>query len=100
MATHRALHLLTQDRKNETESSKDNCKCISRDSKDGSTIQIDKRTLSDSSECGNEICSEQFQKSPEDGRGSFNSDSKDDKVEDCLVKELSAQFKQNFIGLG
>lgn len=98
MATHRALHLLSQDRKNEAEDLKNKCKC--EDSTESSTIPIDKCSLSDSSECGNVTCGQKFHKSPEDGRGSLNSDKNDDKVEDCLVKELSVQFKENFIGLG
>ena len=94
MATHRALHLLSHDRKYE---SVDECKCVSENATDGSTDPIDRNTLSDTLECGNDKCGEKFQKCPRDGRSTHDPD---DKVEDCLVKELSAQFKENFIGLG
>lgn len=96
MATHRALHLLTHDKKQE-EAAEEKCNCLSDNTTECSTVPIDKSSvgLSCSNECGNE-----FHDCPKDGGSSRVADSKDDKVEDCLVKELSAQFKENFIGLG
>lgn len=100
MATHRALHLITHDKKQDaTEEAEDNCNCLSDTATECSTVPLDKCSQSHTLDCGNGKCGNEFHDCPRDGRSGHDPD-KDDKVEDCLVKELSAQFKENFIGLG